>query len=129
MDELKELVGLINQLPQLALWVLTGFWAYKVICVGTMFGVIRFITLHLYKWKTQPKQYVIKSSIITEATKDSLEIEISRLGKVTSGTGYNYIHDSDVNWLRTKIDERMAEILADNVNFTTRVSGGARGSK
>lgn len=106
MEELKALIGMVNQLPQLALWVLIGFWAYKVICVGSIYGIIRFIVDRFVKWRTAPVQYQIKSKTIDADVLHLLELQISRLG----GEGYyNYIHKNDVKWLQTAIDERFAK--------------------
>lgn len=41
MEELKLLIEMVSTLPTMAIWVLVGFFAYKVICVGSIYGVIR----------------------------------------------------------------------------------------
>ena len=41
MEELKILVGMVADLPHMALWVIAAFFAYKVIIVGSVFGVIK----------------------------------------------------------------------------------------
>lgn len=117
MEELKVLIGMVNQLPQLALWVLIGFWAYKVICVGSIYGIVRFIVDRFVKWRTAPpapQQYVIKSKTIDADVLHLLEVQIARL----AGKGYyNYIHKNDVRWLEEALDERFKE----DDKFTTKV--------
>lgn len=54
-DELKELVAVVNSLPQLALWVAVGFWAYKVIIIGSVYGVIKLAINKGYAAYTQPR--------------------------------------------------------------------------
>ena len=48
MDELKEVVGLISSLPTLATWVFVGFFAYKVVIVGSLYGTVRFVVEKIY---------------------------------------------------------------------------------
>ncbi len=35
MEELKLLIEMVADLPQMALWVLVGFFVYKVVIVGS----------------------------------------------------------------------------------------------
>lgn len=49
MTELETLIKMINSLPTMALWVLIGFWAYKVIIIGSIYGVIKFTVNVLYQ--------------------------------------------------------------------------------
>jgi len=53
-DELKELIAVVNSLPQLALWVAVGFWAYKVIIIGSVYGVIKLAINKAYSAMTRP---------------------------------------------------------------------------
>ncbi len=57
-DELKELIQLVNGLPHLALWVAAGFWAYKVIVIGSIYGLIRFFIEKAHDWLTAPKTII-----------------------------------------------------------------------
>jgi thiamine transporter ThiT len=42
MEELKLLVEMVSNLPAMALWVIAFFFGYKVLIVGSIYGVIRF---------------------------------------------------------------------------------------
>lgn len=132
MEELKALIGMVNQLPQLALWVLVGFWAYKVICVGSIYGVIRFIVGSFVKWKSAPIQYVFKNKTLDEDVLHELEIQVSRLSQVRAHNYYNIISRYDVEWLRDAIDQRIAERDRENrekkEGLSTVGSGGASGA-
>jgi len=45
MDELKLLIDMVANLPTLAVWVLVGYLAYKVVVVGSIYGVIRLLII------------------------------------------------------------------------------------
>lgn len=61
-EELKELVGVIANLPQLALWVVIGVWAYKVLIVGSVYGVIRFSIVKVSDWVHAHQQRKIREA-------------------------------------------------------------------
>lgn len=102
MEELKILIGMVNQLPALALWVLVGFWAYKVICVGSIYGIIRFIVDKIHSYKTKPIDYKIKSRTVNAEVLHKLEVQIERLA---GGGYYSMIGEKEVTWLKEKLDE------------------------
>lgn len=103
MEELKLLIGMVKDLPAMALWVLAGFWAYKVIVIGSIYGVIKFIVSKFIDWKTytpplQPKEFSIGKTVINDEVAMALMGQIQRLNK----TGY--IHMSDVRKLSQALD-------------------------
>ena len=55
MDELKLLIEMVANLPQMAIWVLVAFWAYKVVVIGSIYGVIRLAIVKLHDWLTTPR--------------------------------------------------------------------------
>ena len=95
---------MVNQLPTLAIWVLVGFWCYKVVCVGSIYGIIRLAINKLHSWKTSPRDYKIKTRVADEETLHQLEIEIARIGGK-----YQRIWESDVLWLREAINDKVAK--------------------
>lgn len=104
MEELKLLIEMVANLPAMALWVLVGFWAYKVIIVGSIYGVIRFVVTKLVEWRTfvppvRPVEYKMNGLLINEETTLALTAQIMRLSK-TRG----YLHQSDVFRLKEAID-------------------------
>lgn len=105
MDELKLLIDLVSNLPAMAVWVLVGFYAYKVIVIGSIYGLIRFTILKTHDWLVTPKQVDFKMNglPISEAVSLSLAAQISRIA--TGG----YIHASDVAKLARAIDLMKAE--------------------
>lgn len=84
MDELKILVDMVAHLPQMVLWVLCGFLAYKLAVIGSIYGLIRFCIGKLYEWAVQRKQVSIEVLLDgipfdDHATKDELMRELRRL--------------------------------------------------
>lgn len=109
MEELKLLIEMVGKLPQTALWVLLGFWAYKVIVIGSVYGLIRFGIDKLHSWLTKPKYELVQAKVMLNGhvisnTMDELLGQLERL-KRTSGA---YIHGCDVDWLREAIDAKLA---------------------
>jgi hypothetical protein len=62
-EELKSLIQVVNGLPQLAIWVAVGFWAYKVIIIGSVYGVIRLAINKSYAAYTRPSKEDINVTI------------------------------------------------------------------
>ena len=113
MEELQAIIEMISKLPQTALWVLVGFWTYKVVVIGSIYGVIRFAIEKAHSWATTPKESLIKvrpmlERITITGNLDQLIGQISRIcGKGTS-IGSTYIHDRSIQWLKEAIDEKEA---------------------
>lgn len=108
MDEIKQIIEMIAKLPQLAVWVLVAFWAYKVVVIGSIYGVIRLAIVKAHSWLTTPKYELIKvrpmlDRITIGGTADDLIEQIKRCRRVTGA----YIHDSDIAWLKSAIDAKL----------------------
>lgn len=121
MEEIKQLVEMIAKLPQLAIWVLIAFWAYKVIVIGSIYGVIRFVAEKAYAWAVTPKHetHIVdvrgKLDRITVHTPDFLIGQISRIIGKRVSIPTTYIHDESVKWLRDAIDEKEARDRSEGV--------------
>jgi hypothetical protein len=116
MDELKLLVGMVADLPSMALWVIAFFFAYKVSIIGSIYGVIRLAIQRLYEWGISDarKVKIIRQEIhledlihgITISSDDTKHLLIGQLKRVAGknvGIGSNYIHQCSVDWLREAI--------------------------
>lgn len=104
MDELKVLVEMVANLPQMALWVAAGFWAYKVIVIGSVYGLIRFTVLHIYRMYTAEKMTNATHRIGDMVITAQLNNLLAQLKRVAT---YNYIHSAEVEWLKQAIDDKM----------------------
>jgi predicted transcriptional regulator len=112
MEDLKTLLELIARLPQMALWVALGFWAYKVVVIGSIYGVIRLGIIKLHSWLTTPKHELIYQDVrllldgeVITGSKDALVAQLQRIKRSTG----QYVHPSDIAWLREAIDEKLAK--------------------
>ena len=99
MEELKLLIDMVANLPQMALWVQIGLLGYKVAVIGSIYGVIRLLIVKTHDWLTRPRAMTLGKLPINEETYEALNFEIKRLVR-----GSNYIHMSDVVKLRKAID-------------------------
>ena len=113
MDELELLVKMVGNLPQMALWVIAAFWGYKVVVVGSIYGVIRLAINKAHAAICGPRNREIRPMLdgmsIGIALEPLLE-QIKRIRGVSATTkGSSYIHSSDVAWLREAIDEKQAK--------------------
>jgi hypothetical protein len=117
METLEILTGMVKDLPDMAIWVVIAFFLYKSIVVGSIYGVIRFVSklIHsAYVTKKTEVPVVIEKEI--RATLDGITItnnlpalivQIERLKGIASSAGYSYIHQSDVEFLRSAIDDKL----------------------
>jgi hypothetical protein len=119
MEELKLLIGMVADLPALAIWVLVAFYAYKVMIVGSIYGVIRFAIEKTHSWLTTPKHQMTEVDIrgtlegmclTTQGAHRALFAQLERVRGQRTGSG-PYIHGRDVEWLRDAIDAQEAKDL------------------
>jgi hypothetical protein len=116
MDEIKQIIEMVAKLPQLAIWVLVAFWAYKVIVIGSIYGVIRFVVEKVHSWATTPKEFNVRAvldkwCIAGEA--DDFIAQVKRIRGKGTNIGSNYVHGCSVQWLREAIDEKEARERAE----------------
>lgn len=118
MDEIETLLKLINGLPNLALWVLAVFYAYKVVIVGSIYGVIRFLADRLFQYGVHKKAKTVDFSLYdavqgltinTDVTKNELIQQIRRIGGKGINIESRFIHLDSVKWLREAIDAKEKE--------------------
>lgn len=124
-DALKDIVGILDRLPQYTIWVLCGLLFYKVIIIGSWFSIIRLIINRSYAYLTRavpepPIQKVEISGrfVTTEpaykeflSTIDTLLMKRNYLRAPIKGSKANVIFDAnhsylnreDVLWLRHAI--------------------------
>lgn len=111
MQDLKELVGMIANLPSLAVWVLAGFLVYKLAVIGSVYGVIRYIAGELFSWLKQRKVETkeIRAMLDGMVISSQLEPFIAQLHRLRGkGVAINspYLHDRSVQWLKEAIDAK-----------------------
>jgi hypothetical protein len=115
MDELKLLIEMVAHLPAMALWVLVGFFAYKVVIVGSIYGVIRFVAGRLFDWLQQQKAREVEykeirpmlDGMCIKTETDRLIAQLNRVRGKGVGIKSDYIHAQSVEWLRDAIDKKI----------------------
>lgn len=119
MEELKILVGMVAGLPNTAIWVLAGYLLYKVVVIGSIYGVVRFGIEKLHNWlvtrKTIPPEvktievWAMLDSLCIKTEPDRLIAQLHRLRGRGTGIQSDYIHRQSVDWLREAIDDKIAK--------------------
>ena len=113
MDELKILIGMVADLPQLAIWVLVAFYAYKVVVIGSVYGLLRFVIVHISKASDRRadnnravidrdeiiKVAQMKTKFVNDSTAEMLDDLLAEVIK-PGAHKYNYVHDHHIQQLR-----------------------------
>ena len=120
MEELKMLVEMVAKLPALAIWVLVMFWAYKVVVVGSVYGLIRFVVSKAHDYLVQQKTksldvvYKLGPLLITAEMENFME-QLKRVRGKGLTIQSDFIHHQSVNWLRDAIDDKIAKDAANKL--------------
>ena len=101
MEELKLLIEMVRNLPALAIWVLAGYLVYKLVVLGSIYGVLRLLIVKAHDFLTGPKQMKLGRKSIDTETASALNEQLDRIGSM------HYIHMSDVKTLREALDAKM----------------------
>ena len=114
MEELKLLIGMVGDLPKMAIWVLALFFAYKTIVVGSVFGIARLAINKLYSAVHAycNREYTINrldviNDLIIRGCLDKLLLQLVRLRGIGLTIDSIYIHSKDVEWLEKAIDNQI----------------------
>lgn len=123
MEELKMLVEMVAKLPQMALWVAIGFWAYKVVVVGSVYGVIRFVAFKAHDYLVQRKVIppevkrievrAMLDGLCIGSEVEPLMAQLRRIVGKNVGIDTQYIHRGSVAWLREAIDDKITKDQAN----------------
>jgi len=108
MDDLKVLVGILQSLPTMALWVLVGVLIYKLAVVGslTSLAILGINKLHDYLIQRRVTYADVRPVLDGTCIRGTLESLIAQLHRCRRASG-QYIHISDVDWLREAIDDKI----------------------
>lgn len=117
LEELKQILEIVKELPHLVMWVLAGLLLYKVTVIGSVFGIIKLsITKfhdYLVKEKVVRHEYKFDGICIDEAATVAMTAFLKSVAYETRGEVYRYshapyIHKSDVEkitnaWEKAKV--------------------------
>lgn len=120
-EELKQLLTMVQQMPEMVLHVLLGFAIYKVIIfLGTSMGIYGTLRLAITKWhdyKVRPVESVVKYDLGKHfITSDSsfekfqeliLRLRHRRIAKDKTGKVFDYVFADDVQFLIEAYQEKI----------------------
>ena len=122
MEELKLLINMVEKLPALAIWVGVIFFAYKVVVVGSVYGIIRFLAktvasvIGKHRGDVELRGLLEGECITYDGTHVKLIAQLKRLKGIhlvvalgSNTSSRSYIHTPDVKWLENAIDKALAE--------------------
>ena len=128
MDELKLLVELVKDLPTMAIWVLVGFYSYKVIIIGSIFKVITLgitkihsiIDAYINQPIVKDIHYTIENMALNPYCDMKLLEQLHRL--VGRTTGAKSIGSADIDWLKAAIDNKITKDIEDSLEGVNDIS-------
>ena len=95
MTEIKDLLlKILEESPDIAIWVLVIIYGYKVAIAGTVYGVIRFAIKTICETVKRPRELKLGDKCLGESTANNLEAFLD------SVTSTSYLHNSDVEELK-----------------------------
>ena len=112
MEELKTLLGLVKDLPNLAIWGVIAFFVYKLSILGSVYGVIRYVSGRYFDYKITQKLEIknIESRLdgmVITGNVDKLIDQIHRVAGKGTTIQSSYLHDTSIKWLRDAIDDKI----------------------
>jgi len=110
MDVLQQLVDMVKDMPSLAIWVLAGLLMYKIVMIGSWFGIARLVILKGHECIVKPrkKEYLFGSHFIGGAGIANEFLGLIASIKNSNGSSYvsEYVHDGDLSWFREAINDK-----------------------
>ncbi len=112
MEELQLLIGMVADLPTMAIWVLLFFFIYKVVIIGSIYSTIKLGISKLHSWAITPKEKLVNmkhdfDGILITGEYHKFKKQLERLRGIRSSSIYDYIHATDIKWLQEAIDEKL----------------------
>src|SRR5688572_8180059 len=110
---------MVAGLPSMALWVIAFFFVYKVVVIGSIYGLLRFFIAKMHDWLTRPRKPPVPQiemkeirplidgmCISMEPIAEDLITELKRIRGKNVGIHSQYIHRQSLDWLREAINEK-----------------------
>lgn len=102
-DALKEIVVLVEKLPNIAIWILAGLLFYKVVVIGSWFGIAKLLIERSYsylKLKAEEPRAISLKHLLCQVSETRLTDVLKKARRHSE-----YLHGSDLNWLEDLIDK------------------------
>jgi len=111
-EDFNILIESIARLPDFAAYMVAFFFVYKVVIIGSVYGLIRYLGMRLFNYleyrKVEYKEIrPMLDGMCIKAETDKLIAQLYRLRGVSYTTDLRFIHANDIDWLREAIDEKL----------------------
>ena len=117
MDELKILIEMVAELPQMAIWVLVLFFCYKTVVIGSIFGIGKMLIEKIHSVLTTPRHELkivdirveLDGNVISGGLSPLLS-QISRMRvhcNLKRKIDTDYIHGYHTEWLEKAITNQI----------------------
>lgn len=118
MEELKMLIEMVRDLPQLALWVLIGFFVYKIAIIGSVYGVVRLAIMKAYNVLMTPREKVVDVTYELGAicNHEGVVAKIIELLQRVKPIGQYSFREADYRWLNEAVIEKKAREKENDSN-------------
>jgi hypothetical protein len=137
-EELKQLLTMVEKVPETILWIAGGFGVYKLVLYLSSAGVIyklgTLLITKVHDYKTRPEVLSLDDYVIDKTTAAELKRVIR---KVTTRhddyttpasyvsyvlqSGMKYVHHSDISWLDELVSSKISEERDNRAKLKTRV--------
>ena len=125
MEEIKQLIELVREMPEYIIWILAGYLFYKLFILGSIYGVIRLAIVKLHDWLTMTKpehvdlQFYWKNIYIHDEYR--LRLILNKVANHSKYEGRSdhtdfHVHTSDLVWLQKVVDEALRSETKPNLN-------------
>jgi len=112
MEELKLLIKMVADLPQMALWVALGYFVYKVAVIGSIYGLARFFIDKLHSWLVTPKEklvevkYEIGPYFLGSHSMSDLKRALATANEKVGGKESYHLHRNAIQFMIDAINEK-----------------------
>jgi len=106
-EALKEVLTIIEKLPHMALWILAGLLFYKIVIIGSWFGIAKLLIERLHSFamafRLKPKQLSIADMVIDGIHEDEIR---DLLRSTPLQRDLLFVHRNHIEWIKTAIQEK-----------------------
>lgn len=104
----KSVWALVEKMPHLALWIMAGFFAYKIMIIGSWFALAKLLIDRVHSWAMRPpappQPVVMKLGNMLCMVSESEVASVLYMVPRSSTT--DMIHGHHLSWLRAAIAEK-----------------------
>jgi len=125
LEALRELIDVLKEMPDLALYVLGGYLSYKLFIVGSIYGIIRMGIEKIHDAYMRPittkieialGEFILSNDGAAMFPGIMDRIKLHRARNLETGKSYGlskegfklkYLHLEDIHWLQKAVEEKI----------------------